>query len=132
MGERFTAVGVPPAAAAGGLGSVAVLRAAPVYQRLLHRYSDVLNPSKLLPPTKHSVVHHVETTGRPVCSRFRRLDAGKLAAAKAEFEQMEKEGIIQRSNSCWSSPLHMVKKADGSWQCCGDYKRLNLFMRQDR
>jgi hypothetical protein len=49
-----------------------------------------------------------------------------LAAAKAEFLQLEKDGIVRRSDSPWSSPLHMVRKADGTWWPCGDFRRLNM------
>ncbi len=42
------------------------------------------------------------------------------------------EGIIRRSCSQWSSHLHMVRKKDGSWQPCGDYRRLNLQMVEDK
>jgi hypothetical protein len=42
------------------------------------------------------------------------LDAEKLAATKKEFLALEKAGIVLRSNSPWASPLHMVKKQDGS------------------
>ncbi len=86
---------------------------------------DVVNPSKVLPQTSHGVEHHLETRGPPIASPFRRLDTEKLAAAKAEFAALERDGIIRRSSSPWASPLHMVKKPDGSWRCCGDYRRLN-------
>jgi hypothetical protein len=57
---------------------------------------------------------------------FRRLDSEKLATAKKEFLQMERDGIIPCSNSPWSSPLDMVRKLDGSWPPCGNYQLLNL------
>jgi hypothetical protein len=45
---------------------------------------------------------------------------------------LEDAGIVQRSQSHWASPLHMVKKADGTWRPCGDYRRLNVQPTLDR
>ena len=67
---------------------------------------------------KNGVEHFVETAGPPVFAKPRRLDAEKLAIAKAEFAKMEKAGIILRSTSAWALPLHMVPKHDSSWRPC--------------
>ncbi len=98
---------------------------------LLDKYEDVLNADGRLPPSTHGVEHHIITEGRPVTAKFRRLDNEKLAAAKAEFDRMEAEGIVRRSNSNWSSPLHMVMKPDGSWRPCGNFRRLNAMTEAD-
>ncbi len=87
-------------------------------KEFLEEFTDVVCASKVLPPQWSDVEHHIKMTGPPTTARFHRLDAEKLAAAKAEFLQLEKDRIVRRSDSPWSSPLHMVQKADGSWQPC--------------
>ena len=69
---------------------------------------------------------------RPTFSRPRRLPTEKLLAVKAEFRKMEEASIIRRSNSPWSSPLHIVPKQSGGWRPCGDFLRLNEASTDDR
>jgi len=88
----------------------------PFLNGVLDEFAEVLSSGVLPAQTSHGVTHHLRTTGPPVASRFRRLDAEKLAADKLEFATLERAGILRRSNSPWAAPLHMVRKADGSWR----------------
>ncbi len=91
----------------------------------------MVNVSKLPLEVHHDVVHHIVTVGPPIAAKFRRLDGDKMKAAKAEFRQLPENGIIQGSTSPWSSLLHMMQKADGSYRPCGDFHRLNLEKKPD-
>jgi len=102
------------------------------FNKLLQAFPEVLNPSKVLPAAKHHVKHRIVTLGPASAARYRRLDPIKLRAAREEFRQLEEQGIVRWSFSHWASPLHMVRKADGSWRLCGDFCLVNAATRPDR
>jgi hypothetical protein len=49
----------------------------------------------------------------------------RIAIVKAEFDAMLRDGTARRSESFWSSALHIVPMKDNGWRPCGDYRALN-------
>jgi len=55
----------------------------------------------------------------------------KKEALETELNKLLDSGVIRSSDSPWSSPVHLVKKKDGSIRFCIDYKKLNTVTRKN-
>lgn len=61
----------------------------------------------------------------PVHQRMYRMPERLLPALKEELDLMLSLGVIERSQSEWSSPVVLVLKKDGSIRFCIDFRKLN-------
>ena len=54
-----------------------------------------------------------------------------LEIIQEQVADMERRGIIERSFSPWALPVVLVKKPDGTWRFCVDYRKLNSVTKMD-
>ena len=78
------------------------------------------------------VQHQIHTGDQPaIKQRVRRYPTARREEEWQLVEDMLAIGIIQESNSAWSSPTVLVKKKDGPTRFCIDYRRLNQVTKVD-
>eukprot|EP00253_Pinus_taeda_P023907 PITA_23907 len=104
----------------------------PDLQKALNNHSKVFETPKDLPPIRdhdhdiHLILGSVPPNIRPYRYPY---------AQKSEIEhivaEMLEDGIIQPSQSSFSTLVVLVHKKDGSWRMCPDYRELNKLTIKD-
>ena len=99
--------------------------------RLLYQYQDIFkSPDGQLGRT-NLVQHRVDTGNAvPIKQHPRRLPVSQQELVDKELDKMEAQGIIEPSDSPWSSPLVIVTKKTGDIRVCVDYRAINNVMRK--
>ena len=72
------------------------------------------------------VKHHIDDQGHtPARSRPYRLSPPVQASLREQIENLLSQGAIEESVSPYASPVVMVRKKDGSYRFCVDFRNLN-------
>jgi hypothetical protein len=93
---------------------------------LLTRYTEVFQEPKGLPPIRekeHAIIlkqGHDEINVRPY--RYPHHHKNEI---EKQIKELLAAGILRHNTSSYSSPVILVKKKDGSWRMCIDYRALN-------
>ena len=99
---------------------------------LLVAYDDVFGEPTGLPPPRgrdHAIV--LKPGSAPLAVRPYRYQAAHKDELERQCAAMIEQGVVRRSDSPFSSPVLLVKKADGSWRFCVDYRALNALTIKD-
>jgi hypothetical protein len=101
-------------------------REAQALEELLADYQDVFKTGSGDCGRIEKVYHRIDTGDtRPIRQPPRSLSLVKQALVTNLLEDMKSKGVIEESDSPWSSPVVLVRKKDGSLHFCLDYQRLN-------
>lgn len=96
-------------------------------QAILHDYADVFADPQGLPPHRqydHAVT--LEEGASPPNTKPYRYSPLQKDEIERQVQEMLRSGVIVHSMSPYAAPVLLVKKKDGSWRFCIDFRRLNL------
>ncbi|PKA61698.1 putative mitochondrial protein [Apostasia shenzhenica] len=93
---------------------------------LVDKFKDIFTESSGLPPFRsHDHQITLKSGAEPVTVRPYRYPFLQKTKIERLIAEMMAAGIIRNSTSPFSSPVVLVKKRDGTWRLCVDYRELN-------
>jgi hypothetical protein len=98
----------------------------PRIQLLLQHYASVFADPVGLPPSRDCdhVIPLIQGA-QPVSVKAYRYPPQLKDEIERQITTMLQQGVIQKSNSLYASPVLLVKKKDDTWRVCVDYRYLN-------
>ena len=93
---------------------------------LLNSYQDIFATGSGELGLTSVTEHKIETQDAvPVKQLPRRLPNALRPVVEEQVSKMLEKEVIQPSNSPWASPIVLVRKKDGTWRFCIDFRKLN-------
>ena len=105
----------------------------PNITHLLTEFSKVFElPTSLPPKRPHDHRIPLQPNIEPVSVRPCRYPYYQKTEIEKLVRELLQSGLIRPSKSPFSSPVLLVKKADGDWRFCVDYRALNCITVKDK
>ena len=95
------------------------------FHKILSKYPNILSPPHRHERKSHGIEHVIHTNGKIVHSKLRRTSPEAQKIIDSQISEWLMEGIVSRSDSPYSSCLHVVPKKSGKHRMCVDYRNLN-------
>ena len=96
------------------------------YLAILNKYPSLTAVNEKRKPPKHKFQLTLPTgNAPPVFEKARRMSVELMSKVEPYLKDLERQGIIERADSAYSSPMHTVLKKNNTIRCVGDYRKLN-------
>ena len=102
------------------------------YQEVIQQYEDIISTDDYDIGRTALVQHEIPLLDpTPVKQRAYRCPERLKDELKQQVDEMLEHGIVKPSSSPWASPVLLVKKKNGKYRLCIDYRKLNAQTRKD-
>ncbi|GJR56618.1 putative mitochondrial protein [Tanacetum coccineum] len=102
-------------------------------EQVLTQFDEVFEVPKDLPPQRsHDHQIPLMPNTPPINVRPYRHPPNQKDAIESMVKELMDSGVVRASQSPFSSPIVMVKKKDGTWRMCIDYRQLNKYTVKDK
>lgn len=99
---------------------------------LLKKYSEVFSKHSEDRGRTGIIKHHIRTgDATPIKQRAYRVTPEQRAEIQTQVENLLKADVIEESYSPWAAPVVLVRKKNGTWRFCLDYRKLNVVTIKD-
>ncbi|GJT43485.1 putative reverse transcriptase domain-containing protein [Tanacetum coccineum] len=90
-------------------------------------FTDVFSNDLLGQPPQRQVEYCIDLVpgATPISKSLYRLAPSKMQELSRQLQELQDKSFIRPSHSSWGAPVLFVKKKDGSFRICIDYRELN-------
>lgn len=106
----------------------------PDLQKILNYYLEIFSEPTTLPPLRPGLEHKItlKEGSNPINQRPYKYPLLQKNVIEKLTQELLDQGVTRHSNSSFASPVVFVKKKDGGWRLCIDYRALNKASVPDR
>jgi hypothetical protein len=100
-------------------------------EKLIADYDDIFAVDCEDHGRTNKVYHRIDTGDARPIRQPRRVPLAKQAEVRDMIDDIQRRGVIEESDSPWSSPVILVRKKNGELRFCVDYRKLNDVTRKN-
>ncbi|CAF3414798.1 unnamed protein product [Rotaria socialis] len=95
------------------------------FHELMYKYKDTVSNSTVVAPSLLPEVHLIKKSNKIVNVPQYKVNPITATEVQSIVQNLLEQGIVEPSSSLYNSPVHLVRKKDGSGRLCIDLRQVN-------